>query len=681
MKLISREISWLSFNERVLQEAGDETVPLLERLRFLGIFSSNLDEFFRVRVATLQRMAVLGKKAKKLIHENPKKIMEEIHDIVIRQQEKFEVIYGKLIEELRRKEIHILNETQLNEAQSEFVRNYFHQQVRGALVPIMIDDLHEFPYLRDRSIYLAVKLFDQQKKLKTRYALIEVPSEVVSRFLVLPEKDGKKYVMLLDDVIRFCLQDIFYMFPHTHSKAYTVKLTRDAELDMDFDLTQSLIEKISKGLKERKRGKPVRFIYDQQIDPDILQYLVKRMHLTKSADSLIPGGRYHNFKDFMNFPILGKSGMVYEPATPLPHKDLPQNKSLLQKIAEKDILLHLPYHSFDHVVDLLREAAIDPKVESIKITIYRLAPRSKIINALVNAIRNGKQVTVIIELQARFDEEANIQWSNRLKEEGAKIIFGVQGLKVHGKMILIRRREGGKSKLYAALSTGNFNETTSRFYTDHCLFTADRRLVTEVDRLFYFFENSYKPMEFQHLLVAPHNMRKNLVKLIHQEISFARKGHPASISVKLNNFVDHEIVHEIMQAARAGVKVRMIVRSTCALLPDASDEKMDIRIISIVDKYLEHSRFFIFENGQDKIYLSSADWMMRNLNSRVEMAFPIFSKELREELRNYFQIQFSDNQKARMLNVGSENTYQKGDSSKKVRSQVEIYSMLKKIHL
>lgn len=678
MKIIHREISWLYFNERVLQEANDKSVPLIERLRFLGIFSNNLDEFFRVRVGTLQRLTVLGKKAKKLIHENPKKILDEIHDIVIRQQDKFEETYAALIKELNQNGILIVNENQLNEEQGEFVRNYFQKEVRGALVPIMMDDIDEFPNLRDRSIYLAVKLSFENAAKKVRHALIEVPTDVLSRFLVLPDIESRKYVILLDDVIRFCLSEIFFMFPHFSAKAYTIKLTRDAELNIDDDLSQSLVEKISKGLKQRKRGKPVRFIYDEEIELDLFSKIIKCFKLAKQGDNLIPGGRYHNFKDFMSFPILGKPELMYQSVPALSHSDLPPNASVLSKIKEKDMLLHFPYHSFDHVIDLLREAAMDPHVLSIKITMYRLAQRSKIINALINAVKNGKSVTVVMELQARFDEEANINWSNRLRDEGAKVIFGVQGLKVHSKMILIKRKEKNRLINYVAVSTGNFNENTSRFYTDHCLLTADNRITFEVEKMFHFLENNYKRIDFKYLLVAPNDMRQKIEKLIAFEVSQAKKRKPASISIKLNNFVDADLIHRIKEAAKAGVKVRMIVRGTCALLPNPELKDSDIQIISIVDKYLEHSRFFIFNNGgKEIVFLSSADWMMRNLNSRVEMACPVFNSELKEELKKYFEIQFADNQKARLINVHCDNTYQQNNIGKNIRSQIEIYNYLR----
>ncbi len=678
MKFINREVSWLSFNERVLQEATDPSVPLIERLRFLGIFSSNLDEFFRVRVATLKRMELLGKKAKKIIGDHPRKILDEIYAIVVKQQNKFERQYKEILKELEKENIFIINESQLSDDQGKIVKEYFQQEVRPALVPIMIDTLPEFPYLKDRAIYLAVLLSDSKGKEKSRYALIEVPTDALSRFLVLPEHDGKKYVILLDDIIRHGLKDIFYIFPYDTFNAYTIKLTRDAEIDIDSDFTESFMEKISRGVKQRKKGKPVRFNYDEEMEVNMLHYLLRRMHLKIGDDNIIPGQRYHNFKDFMNFPVLGKSHLVNKKTAPLPHPDFDPTISLFDSIKQKDILLHFPYQSFDYFIDLLREAAIDPRVGSIKITLYRMASKSKVVNALINAVKNGKQVTVVMELQARFDEEANIYWSDRLREEGANVILGVQGLKVHSKMCLITRKEKGKTVRYANIATGNYNESTSRLYADHSLFTADKNITQEVDQLFSFLESNYKLSTFKHLVVAPMQMRKRFIKMIEEEIEHAKKGKRASVSFKLNNVADTEMVELLHKAASSGVKLNMIVRSTCALQPDDPELKGNVKIISIVDKFLEHSRFFIFHNnGKPKYFLTSADWMMRNLNHRVEMACPIYDSRLQQEIQTYFDIQWSDNTKARVIDNAQDNQYVK-HTDPPLRSQEAIYKWLQK---
>ncbi len=678
MKFINREISWLSFNGRVLQEAADTSVPLLERLRFLGIFSSNMDEFFRVRVATLQRMEDLGKRAKKILGDSPRKVLDDIYAIVVKQQNEFEKNYQNIFKQLEKENIHIINETQLNEEQKKIVKEYFQQEVRSALVPIMVGSLPEFPYLKDRAIYLAILLSDSKKKEKPRYALIEVPTDILSRFLVLPEQEGKKYIILLDDIIRYGLKDIFYIFPYDTFNAYTIKITRDSELDIEGDFTESFMEKISKSLKQRKKGKPVRFNFDEQINTELLHFLLRKMHLKIGDDNIIPGQRYHNFKDFMQFPVLGKAHLINKKTHPLSHPGFIQGKSLFYSIRQSDILLHYPYQSFDYFIDLLREAAIDPKVSSIKITLYRLASKSKVVNALINAVKNGKDVTVVMELQARFDEEANIYWSDRLREEGANVILGVQGLKVHSKMCLITRKEKGNVVRYANISTGNYNESTSRLYCDHSLFTADKNIAREMDDLFSFMESNYRISNFKHLLVAPFQMRKRFVKMIEQEISNVEKGKPALIQIKLNNLMDLDMIHLLRTAAKKGVKIKMIVRSTCSLDPNEQELKGNVSIISIVDKFLEHSRIIIFHNnGKPEYFITSADWMVRNLDHRVEMACPVYDKKLQQELQTYFDIQWSDNTKARMINALQENKYVVTTSTP-VRSQEAIYKWLQK---
>ncbi|HUM46013.1 MAG TPA: polyphosphate kinase 1 [Chitinophagales bacterium] len=677
MRLINRELSWLSFNERVLQEAQDPGVPLLERLRFLGIFSSNLDEFFRVRVASLKRMTTLGKKAKKTIGESPKKVLAEIFDRVITMQNRFNFIYQQLVHELELENVFILNEMHLTPELGAFVRNYFQQEVRAALVPIMVDAIEEFPYLKDHAIYLAVLLSDSRQEHKPKDSVIEIPTDRLPRFLVLPKEGDRNFVILLDDVIRYCLDDVFYIFQHDTYKAATIKLTRDAELDLLEDFNQSVTEKIEKGIKQRKRGKPVRFIYDAAIDSDMLDYILKRMHLKKGVDNLVAGARYHNFKDFQNFPSLGKTHLLYPKMERLQHPDLKPNKSILQVIRGKDVLLHFPYQSFDSFIDFLRESAIDPKVTEIKITLYRLAKNSKVANALINAVRNGKKVLVVMELQARFDEEHNILWSDRLRDEGAQVIFGIQGLKVHSKVCLISRKEKGEIIQYANISTGNYNESTAGVYADHSLFTADRRLTEELQGMFEFFLNTYKVPEYKHLVMSPIHMRKRLEKLIHREIEFAQKGRPARIDIKLNNVADEGMVEQIVVAAKAGVQVRMLIRGTCTLGAFSDELRPNIQIVSIVDKYLEHSRMLIFNNdGQELVYLTSADWMVRNLNSRVEMACPVYDPEISREIKDYFNIQFRDNMKARIMDAAQQNHY-RTDSHPACRSQDEIYYYLK----
>ncbi len=677
MKILSREISWLSFNARVLQEASDKRVPLIERIRFLGIFSSNLDEFFRVRVAALRRMLRLGKKAKKVVGDHPKGILSQIYELVLQQQRQFETIYENIIEELAQEDIYLLNETELTPEQGNFVSNYFRHEVRPALVPLMFDNLIEFPYLKDRAIYFAIVLSDSQGHERNKYALLEIPTDVIPRFLVLPDDKEKRYLILLDDVIRYCLKEIFFIFKHDTVKAYTIKLTRDAELDIEDDINDSLLEKISKSVKQRPYGTPVRLNYDNEIDKDLLHSIVKQIKLSDKKENLIPGGRYHNFRDFIRFPVLGKNHLVNIPLKEIPHPDFPMNQSMFDSMAKRDVLLHYPYHSFDHFIELIREAAIDPKVESIKVTLYRLAPKSKVGNALINAVKNGKDVTVVMELQARFDEEHNIFWSDKLIEEGAKVLLGVQGLKVHAKACLITRREKGKNKFYANVSTGNYNEITSRLYADHSLFTADERITNDLSDLFNFLESNYKIVPFKHIAVAPFKLRDTIVKMFDNEIVQARKGKSASICIKLNNLADMEMTKKIIEAADAGVKVNMIIRSTCSVIPSYSKHPENLHIISIVDKLLEHSRILIFhDKGKESTYITSADWMFRNLNTRVEMACPIYDEKIKGELKTYFNIQLTDNSKARILNDTQNNQYQQTDTASENRSQISLYQYL-----
>lgn len=658
MKYINRELSWLSFNARVLQEAADPQVPLLERLRFLGIFSSNLDEFFRVRVATLKRMKQLGKQARLPFGESPKRILAEIFEQVIKLQNQFNFIYAGILQELEEEHIYIVNEKQLTREQGQFVRQYFQSHVQAALVPLMVDKIEEFPYLRDHAIYLAVLLSDSKRQHKNRYALIEIPTDVVPRFLVLPADGDRTCVILLDDVIRYCLDDVFYIFPHDTYQAWTVKLTRDAELDLHDDFNATVIEKLEKGLKQRRRGRPVRFIYDASIDATMLNYFLERMKLKKDDENLVAGARYHNFKDFIHFPTLGRHHLRYPPSERVQHPDLKPKKSILQVIDKKDILLHFPYHSFDHFIDFLREAAIDPKVQEIKITLYRLAKNSKVANALINAVRNGKKVVVVMELQARFDEEHNIYWSDRLREEGATVLFGIQGLKVHCKVCLIKRKENREVKMYANISTGNYNEATAQLYGDHSLFTCNKRITQELDHMFTFFVNTYKVPHYKYLLMSPISMRSRIEQLIQREMAHARKGRPASIMIKLNNLADKQMIDLLHQAALVGVKLRLIVRGACSFAPVSERVSANLEIRSLVDRYLEHSRLMIFWNaGDPEVFLTSADWMIRNLDSRVEMAAPVLDPAIRDELIEYFEMQWRDNVKARRITAQQDNPY------------------------
>jgi polyphosphate kinase len=675
---IPKEISWLSFNECVLEEASNERVPLKERIRFLGIFSSNLDEFFRIRVATLRQLAQLKKRGKEIIGRDPREIIKKIEEIVFAQNDRFSSIYEGIIKELNKEKIYIVNEQECTPSQGDFIRSYFQRRVHRRLFPILIKRQQDFPELRDQSIYLFVVLSKNEGSKKPKLALIEIPTQFLPRFIILPETDGRKYIMLLDDIIRFCLGDIFAMFEYDRFEAYTIKLTRDAEIDVDVDFSESFIKKISKSIQKRKEGAPVRLVYDSKLPRDYLDFIVTHLKLS-SDESLIPGGRYHNFRDFMDFPNVGPASLEYAKMPPLTHPALKTERTMLAAIRKQDILLFYPYHSFDAFIDLLREAAIDPKVLAIKITVYRAAKNSSVLNALINAVKNGKQVTAILELQARFDEEANISWANRLREEGVVVNYGVPGLKVHAKLCLVVRKEKKDLVNYAIVSTGNFNEDTARTYTDHCLFTADPRISSEVKRLFDYFESMYKLKRFENLVVSPFGSRDYIMKLVDDEIAFAAKGKPASIILKLNHLADDQIIQKLYEASSRGVKIRIIVRGMISLVPGIPGVSENISAIRIIDRFLEHTRVFIFGNGGAELYfISSADFMQRNLDKRIEVICPIYSKDIKQQLRETIELQLKDTSKARVLGVSKAAKSAKPEETGVLRSQVEIYTSLKR---
>lgn len=676
LPILNRDLNWLHFNGRVLQEAADPRNPLLERLKFLGIFSNNRDEFFRVRVATLNRLM----KVERSHYDtpvNPRKALREIAEVVQTQEKEFQQIYEKIVGELATHNIFIINEQQITRTQGVFIRKYFQEKVRVCLFPIMISSLKDISSLRDKSIYLAVVLGRNDKALKEDYALIEVPTKTLSRFLILPSEGNKRFIILLDDIIRYCLSEIFSVFGYNTFSAYTVKVTRDAEIDIDTDVAKSFLEVMTESLKQRKRGVPVRFVYDQSIPQDLLRIITRRLDITKD-DPIRGGGRYHNFKDFMGFPNLDHRELEYEPFVPLDHKDLPHDRSILSSIRNKDILLHYPYQSFQYIIDLLREVSIDPKVRSIKMTIYRAAKNSGVINALINAARNGKYVTVFMELQARFDEEANIYWTERLREEGVRVIHGTPGFKVHCKLILIRRKENNSNVFFSFLGTGNFNEDTARVYADVSLLTANQKICTDVVNAFHLMEENYRPFKFKTLVVAPFQMRNFYIKLLNREIKNALSGKEAWAIIKLNSLVDSAMVKKLYRASQAGVKIKLIIRGICTLVPGLPGISENIEAISIVDRFLEHARVIVFCNdGNHQYFITSADWMVRNFDNRIEVATPIFDLAIKEQLRQMLQIQLSDNVKARLIGPGTPNVYKTNDNLP-FQSQVEMYNLLKK---
>jgi len=671
-RLRSKEVSWLSFNERLLQEAARREVPLIERLKFLGIYSNNLDEFFRVRVAILRRLAMIGQLT---LAEggNPRDILSQIEEIVIEHSNRFEEIYNQILRELAQENIFIVNERQLTSEQGEFVTHYFKREVRPRIMPIILKKSTKMPLLRDDAIYLAV---DMVKNKKSQYALIEVPTDLLPRFVIIPSDNDKTYIILLEDVIRYELDDTFYMFNYQNINSYIFKLTRDAELDLDDDVAESYVKLVAKSIVKRGNSELVRFVHEKEIPGNLLSFLLSKLNFKKD-DVVIGGSRIHNFKDFMGFPLVGAEYLYYKPVNPVKHKKIVHGQTYLDSIAKSDILFHFPYHSFFHFIDLLREVSIDPKVTEIKMTGYRMARNSHVINALINAARNGKKVTMVLELRARFNEQENIQYGNMLDKENVKVILGVPGLKVHSKLCLISRKENKETRKYALVGTGNFNEVTSKVFSDQLLCTADPNITREVTRVFDFFDRNYNIGRFQHLLVAPFTLRNKIVALIKQEIINAKAGIEARIYLKCNNLVDEEIIGKIEEAAKCGVGIRLNIRGMFSMFTCSGEGNVNIPAIGMIDRYLEHSRLLYFFNGGDeKVYISSSDFMSRNLDKRVEVAVPIYDKEIREELIDFFNLQWVDNTAARILDNDLTNRIKNQGNLPQVKSQLDFYDYL-----
>jgi polyphosphate kinase len=673
---INREINWLHFNARVLQEAIDPTTPLIERIKFLGIFSNNRDEFFRVRVASLNRIA-------KLEHENllganeAKRVLNQIMDIVNDQEKLFTETYYTIVKELANEGVYILNENELDEEQGKFVKFFYQEEMRQYLFPMMLDNFQKITSIKDGSIYLAVELKCSNHTQEDNFALIKVPQKSLSRFLILPSKENNQYIMLMDDVIRYCLEDIFALFGFDTFNAFTIKITRDAELAIDEDISKSFIEKMSESLKQRKKGEPVRFVYDNDITIKLLRKITKKLKIS-GEDNLRGGGRYHNFKDFMSFPRIGPESLFYPAFPPLSHRDILPNTSIINLLKEKDIMVHFPYQSFKYIIDFLREASIDPKVTEIKMTFYRAARYSNVVNALVNAARNGKKVTVFLEIQARFDEEANIILAGKLHDEGVKIIPTIPGYKVHSKLICVKRKEEEQEIFYVNISTGNFNESTANVYADDSLLTANQAIASEVDKVFQLFETRYNPPEFNELIVSPFYARKFFIWALNNEIRNVKDGKEAWAIIKINSLVDKKMVRKLYEVSQAGVKLKLIVRGICVLIPGIKGISDNIEVISIIDRFLEHSRVFVFCNdGNNKYYTGSADWMPRNLDHRIEVTTPIYDNDIRKELWDMLQIQLKDNCKVRISGENYINKYRKTKSKKKIRAQFETYEYFK----
>lgn len=673
-KYRNKELSWLYFNERVLQEAGRTEVPLIERLKFLGIYSNNLDEYFRVRVATLRRLAKDGRNPK-IDGGYPSEILTRIHEIVIKQRDTFNKIYDNLMIELKKNNIIVVSETQLNDEQGAYIKKFFINKVRPKLIPLIISKDRELPDLKDATIYLAIELTNSKENSK-EYALLELPTDI-DRFVKLPGSDNKHYIILLDDVIRYSLNDVFYMLDFDDIKAYTIKLTRDAEMDLDDEISPSYVERISSALEKRKDALPVRFTCDENIPEDFFRILFKKLNFSKE-DVIIRGGRYHNHKDFIDFPNLGSGDLEYPELPPAVHKDLVSGKTFISTIRKKDLLFHFPYHSFLNFINFLQEASIDPKVTHIKITIYRLAKSSGVIKSLISAARNGKKVTAVFELQARFDEKANINWADMLRNEGVEVIYGVPGLKVHSKLCLVVRKEGRKLVNYACIGTGNFNEDSAKIFSDVLLLTSHTEITNEVSAVFEFINRNYKISRYKHLLISPLNLRDRFSQLLNREIKNSRAGKPAYAYIKVNNLADPSVIRKLYRAKKLGVDIRLNVRGMLSLIPRFDKSSDEIPSIAIIDRFLEHSRVFIFcNNNNPEVFISSADLMQRNLDRRIEVICPIYDDSLKKELIDLFDLQWKDNYSARILDNNLKNKMRKNNSDKIIRSQVEWYNYFK----
>lgn len=682
--LNNRELSWLDFNERVMQEAQDTSVPLLQRLRFLGIYSNNLDEFYKVRVAGLERKIASKKDHGKRLGGGytPVELLDKIKKKVEALQQRYNETFAEILHSLEKENIFILNERQLSEPQQVFAKQYFADILSPRIVPLMIRKNTKLPFLQDDNIYLAVKLTNKKKgKEIIRYSIIQVPVSTASpRFVVLPSENGRKEVMFIDDIIRLMLDDIFFMFEYISIEAHNFKFSRDAEITLDDDVSQSLVEKMETGVYKRLFSRPVRLTYDKEMPQDMLKLIINKFGLQKSLN-VSPDSRYGQLRDLMKFPKIAPE--LEEPKLPpLSHPAIPQYSSFLNVIKKQDIILNYPYHKFGYFIDFLREAAVDPKVESIYITLYRVAEHSKVINALINAAKNGKHVVAVVELLARFDEEHNIDTTEALQQGGVKVINGIMGLKVHSKLALIRRREGVKTVGYTYVGTGNFNETTATTYTDLGFFTYDQEIADDALQVFNFLDNTHVRFECKHLSVSPYQMRKRFISLINKEITNAKAGKPAYIYLKMNSLTDETLIKELYKASMSRVEIRIIVRGACCLKPQMEGISENIRGISIVDKFLEHERFMIFcNNGEEITYISSADWMIRNMDKRVEVAAPIKDKRLKKIIRDIFEIQWNDNVKARDLDTGKLNVYidEEEHGAPEVRSQTALYDYFSKM--
>lgn len=687
-KFLNKELSWLSFNERVLQEATDTTVPLIERIRFLGIYSSNLDEFFRVRVANIRRKALVEAAHAEEQKDKPlvwKPLLTQIHEKVKALTVNFKSAATTAFDELEKHGIELVfNDIKsktfskkISDEQLDWLKRFFDHHIIKHITPIIIDNKTNISAcLDDSGVYFLVALKNNDEE---QFALVEIPRVEVNRFIILPDnkKSKHKQILMLDDIVHFFLDDIFSgILTYDSHEAYSIKLTRDAEFNLNDELDGSLIEKMSKGLKQRLKAEPARLGYDQNM-PEYMVKLLRKQLKIRELENLVPGVRYRHFEDFVGFPNLGTAELENTELPVLESHAFTNHRSIFDAISQEDILVYYPYYKFRHFTEFVRQASYDPYVKEIKINIYRVAKKSEIIHSLIEAVKNGKDVTVVVELQARFDEEANIEWAKIMKDAGIHVEFGIPTLKIHAKICLIKRIEDDKLVRYSHIGTGNFHEKNARIYTDFALFTKHKEICQEVDNVFSFIAHSYKRFRFNHLIVSPLTCRRRLYQLIDTEIDYAKQNKKAEITLKLNNLVDDGLINRLYDASKAGVKIRMIIRGMCSLIPGVKGLSENIKAISVIDQFLEHPRVMVFHNDGDKsVYISSADWMERNIDQRVEVATPIYDKALKQRLIDILELQFNDNCKARIINKQQTNRYVTKGKKQAIRSQIAIHDYL-----
>lgn len=669
---LPRDISWMYFNRRILQEACRDNVPLLERLSFLGIYSNNLDEFFRVRVASQSRIAECEDKAAQKNRREALSILKEINKLNAEYSKEYEYATREVTKKLKEENIYLLRDDEVDDEQLAFIRNFYMQHLNGAVIPVWFSAIKQLDVENDENIYLAVRMFRKKVKKRTpEYAFLALPVNTCGRFIRLPDAGEKRYLMYLDDVIRCCLPMIFCGQEFTDYEAYSFKFTRDAEMEIDNDLRNGMLQKISKGVKSRKRGEPLRVVYDSTMPKGLLKQVLSTLCLDK-LDTVLAGGRYHNHKDLMKFPDCGRKDLKYPVWTPILKEELSGTESVFKLIREKDRFIHVPYHSFDSYVRVLQEAAVSKEVKSIKTTLYRLAKDSKVVKALIGAARNGKKVTVVIELLARFDEASNIDWSKKMQDAGIHVIFGVEGLKVHSKITHITMRSGND---IACISTGNFHEGNARSYTDYMLMTAYKPIVRDVNAVFDFIERPYSSIRFKELLVSPNEMKQKFVRLINDEIRNKEMGKPAYIKIKINHITDIVMVKKLYEAAEKGVPVDLLVRGNCSLFTDLPELNGNLRIHGIIDRYLEHSRIFIFgAGGTEKMFIGSADWMPRNLDNRIEVVTPVYNPEIKADLKQVVEFGLNDTLQGRIVDGTGENQFPDEEEQGVFRSQEALYN-------